>query len=240
MQLGPDGKIYAACASGVKSFHVIHNPDEKGLNCDYQQHGVALPTYNAFSIPSFPNFRLGPLDGSSCDTLGLNNRPISWWRSEPDTLTPLLVNFHDLSYYEPDSWFWDFGDGSVGSNERHPQHMFPEPGDYQVCLTVTNANSSHTLCRTLHFAISAVDNPDVAGMISVSPNPFVNTLNIVLNVSLRSPIFNLYDQMGRKVISTSPTFGISPIETTNLPNGIYFWEVLAVGEVVRRGKIVKS
>jgi hypothetical protein len=240
MQLGPDGKIYANSPSGVKSLHVIHNPDEKGLNCEYQQHGVSLPTYNAFSIPSFPNYRLGPLDGSPCDTIGLDNSPISWWRSEADTLESLRVNFHDLSYYEPNAWLWDFGDGSSGSDERHPVHNFPEPGDYLVCLTVSNANTSHTLCRTLHFTVSAIDNPDVKNSISVSPNPFDNVLNITQSLPLRSPFFYLYDQMGRKVIVQSLALGITQVESSTLPVGIYFWEVIAAGEPILRGKIIKS
>jgi Secretion system C-terminal sorting domain len=36
------------------------------------QHGVQLPTIINFGLPNYPNFRLGPIDGSSCDTLGIN------------------------------------------------------------------------------------------------------------------------------------------------------------------------
>ena len=40
------------------AIHVINNPDAKGKACDFQQHGLKLPTYTE-SIPLFPNYRLG-------------------------------------------------------------------------------------------------------------------------------------------------------------------------------------
>jgi hypothetical protein len=243
MQLAPDGKIYASTTNGVKSMHVIHSPDEAGLGCQYQQHGIELPTYNSFSIPTFPNYRLGPLDGSACDTLGINNLPISWWRSEQDTLDPFKVAFHDLSYYEPNNWAWDFGDAVSGlnntSSNRHPDHLFSAPGEYQVCLKVSNDNGSNTLCRTLKLGNTFTENPDVLERIQVSPNPFSNHLNIALSANLRIPVFRLYDQLGRLVREERLAFGNTDLETLALPKGIYFWQVFATGELVKSGKLVK-
>lgn len=68
-QLAPDGKIYISAPNSVPYYHVIHRPDEKGDKCYLEQHGVRLPTYNAFSIPNHPNYRLGTLAGSPCDTI---------------------------------------------------------------------------------------------------------------------------------------------------------------------------
>jgi hypothetical protein len=239
MQLAPDGKIYSSCPGGLKSMHIIHNPDEPGLACYYEQHGVALPTYNALSIPTFPNYRLGPLDGSSCDTLGIDNLPIAWWRSEQDTLEPLFIYFHDLSYYEPATWSWDFGDGSPSSSERHPQHNFPVPGNYKVCLTVSNANGSNTLCRTLYFNASSAQNPDIVERISVSPNPFRERLGVALSATLPNPVIKLYDHLGRLVRVEHLSFGITEIETGAFPPGMYFWEVTAAGEPIKSGKLMK-
>jgi uncharacterized membrane protein len=198
-----------------------------------------LPTYNALSIPTFPNYRLGPLDGSSCDTLGIDNLPIAWWRSEQDTLEPRMVYFHDLSYYEPATWSWDFGDGLPGSSERHPQHTFPAPGNYEVCLTVSNSNGSNTLCRTLHFNASSAQNPDIIERISVSPNPFRERLAVAMSINLRSPVIRIYNHIGRLVRVEQLYFGITEIETGALPAGMYFWEVTAAGEPIKSGKLVK-
>lgn len=62
-QLGPDDKIYINCNNSVQYLHVIHNPNEPREACNFEQHGIQLPTYNAFSIPNFPNYRLGPAPG---------------------------------------------------------------------------------------------------------------------------------------------------------------------------------
>jgi hypothetical protein len=74
-QLAPDGKIYICSTSSPRYLHVINQPNHPYPECDVQQHGVHLPTRNSFSIPNFPNYRLGPWDGSPCDSLGINNHP---------------------------------------------------------------------------------------------------------------------------------------------------------------------
>lgn len=244
MQLAPDGKIYSSSTGSVSSLHVIHSPDEPGLACQYQQHGIELPTRNTFSMPTFPNYRLGPLNGSPCDTLGLDNLPISFWRSEQDTLDPLAVAFHDLSYYEPTEWHWDFGDPTSGlnnsSSERHPDHLFSDPGEYKVCLTVGNSNASDTLCRTLKLGNTLAENPEVQVRIQLMPNPFRDHLSIALSANLRSPVFRLYDQMGRLVRKKQLAFGITDIDTSDLPSGMYFWEIVSNGSQAKAGKIVKT
>jgi hypothetical protein len=240
MQLAPDGKIYSSATNGTRYLHVIHRPDEEGTACQYQQHGVQLYKYNDFSVPNFPNYRLGPLDGSPCDTLGLNNVPVAWWRYEQDTLDPLLVAFTDLSYYEPANWSWDFGDGSAGSTERHPLHQFPQPGIYQVCLTVSNAYGSDTHCKTLYLGVSAQDNPVLQAQVSVWPNPFQSQLAVaVSSPQLRGGLFRLWDMTGRLVREQRVVLGLNEIETGDLPSGMYFWEVKAGSERAKSGKTIK-
>jgi len=60
-QLAPDCKIYINSQNGSFFLHVIHNPDEPGLSCNLEQHGVPLPYPHQLSMPNFPNYRLGPL-----------------------------------------------------------------------------------------------------------------------------------------------------------------------------------
>lgn len=71
-QLAPDGKIYIATGNGTDKLHVINNPDQPGVSCDIVQHGVQLPSYFQNSLPNHPNYHLGPIDGSICDSLGIN------------------------------------------------------------------------------------------------------------------------------------------------------------------------
>ncbi|OPX65820.1 MAG: PKD domain protein [Methanomassiliicoccales archaeon PtaB.Bin215] len=54
------------------------------------------------------------------------------------------VQFQDLSTDadgELVSWHWDFGDGGT-SNERSPEHVFIEEGDYLVSLTVRDSDGA--------------------------------------------------------------------------------------------------
>ncbi|MBL7796458.1 MAG: PKD domain-containing protein [Saprospiraceae bacterium] len=239
LQAAPDGKIYGSATNGTRYLHVIHNPDEAGTDCQYQQHGIQLLKYNDFSLPNFPNYRLGPLDGSPCDTLGIDNEPKAWWRYEQDTLDALAVEFRDLSYYEPATWAWDFGDGSPASSTRHPQHQYAQPGAYQVCLTVSNQYGTDTHCKTLYLGVTAQDNPVLQAQVLVWHNPFRERFAVALSANLRSPALRLYDAAGRLVLEQRLVFGVNEIEAAGLPPGLYFWEVVAGGERVKSGKSVK-
>ncbi len=58
-RLAPDCKIYCNCYNGCDVLHVVNYPDEPGLACGFEQHGVQLASSNALSLPNFPNYRLG-------------------------------------------------------------------------------------------------------------------------------------------------------------------------------------
>ncbi|MTI22575.1 PKD domain-containing protein [Fulvivirga sp. RKSG066] len=52
---------------------------------------------------------------------------------------PLTIRFENLSQYaEPDSYFWDFGEGEGTSVAADPVHTYYEPGLYTVSLTASN------------------------------------------------------------------------------------------------------
>jgi hypothetical protein len=68
-QLGPDGKIYVSSAGGRRVLHLIEAPDSAGLACRAVQRRFVLKSPIMDAIPRFPNFRLGSLRGSACDTL---------------------------------------------------------------------------------------------------------------------------------------------------------------------------
>jgi len=70
-QLAPDGKIYISTGNGTFHLHVINEPDEAGFGCDLVQHGVELPAYYSNGLPNHPNYHLGPVLGSVCDSLGM-------------------------------------------------------------------------------------------------------------------------------------------------------------------------
>ena len=145
LQLAPDGKIYSI--TGNSKIHSIQEPNRKGKACRMMKRFPFVEKGVSTTAPYYPNYRLGPIDGSFCDTLGLDNHPQANFRWESyDTINPLHIEFADLSYYEPADWFWDF-EGLGTSRETNPAFTFPTPGIYEVCLTVSNVNSTHTTCK---------------------------------------------------------------------------------------------
>lgn len=67
-QLAPNGKIYISTTPTTRYLHVIHAPDSQGVACRLEQRAVLLKTYN-LTLPTLPNFRMGRLLGSVCDSL---------------------------------------------------------------------------------------------------------------------------------------------------------------------------
>ena len=61
----------------------------------------------------------------------------------------LKIEFIDLSIGQAETWLWDFGDGNV-SNLQNPFHIYENPGDFDVTLTVSNANCDDSFTRSLH------------------------------------------------------------------------------------------
>jgi len=238
-QLAPDGRIYVGGLNATFHMHYINFPNRTGSDCEFVQHGLKFEVLYLSAIPNNPNYRLGPLDGSPCDTLGLDNHPLSNWRWEQvDTLAPLQVTFTDLSSYEPATWHWDFGDGTM-SADTSPVHEYAKKGVYEVCLIVSNQYSADTFCQVLYLGVSGVEAPELAQSIQVSPNPFRERLSVSLSSPQRRAVLYLYDLTGRLVRRAPLTYGISEIETEDLAAGMYFWEVESGGIRVKSGKTVK-
>jgi len=63
---GPDCKIYLPSAAGIRYMHVIHDPDQKGAACNFEQHAIRfdipLPSFFHFPIPFY---RMD--EGAPCD-----------------------------------------------------------------------------------------------------------------------------------------------------------------------------
>ena len=111
LQYGPNGKIYLSCWNGGSyAIHVINQPDSLGMACDFQFLGQSVLSVNSVGIPYFPNFRLGALIGSGCDTIpnGIQNlKPIDL-KIEPNPASNLVT----ISYppHESDGWRIDLYD----------------------------------------------------------------------------------------------------------------------------------
>lgn len=72
LMLAPNNKIYMSSTNTIRYLHVIELPDSVGTSCNFRQHGLKLYTRNGFCLPNFPHFRLFDVQGSPCDTLGID------------------------------------------------------------------------------------------------------------------------------------------------------------------------
>lgn len=245
-QLGPDGRLYIQGLNQGFFLHFINFPNRAGDACQFVQHGVETPTLVAREIPNFPNYRLGPLDGSSCDTLGFDNHPLCNWRWEQeDTLSPLQVTFTDLSSYEPANWHWDFGDGT-SSQDTSPVHLYTEEGIYKVCLVVSNQYSSDTLCRLVNLGVSGVGDiglEKISNRFLVMPNPADVALKINSLSELEAEAkFELYDILGQQVCFSNIPIdqATTSVSVANIPAGVYVYRILQVGQLIQTAKLIIS
>lgn len=239
MQRGPDNKIYIPVSFQDHFIHRINNPNAKGMDCDIQQRAIRLPTFVKGTVPTVNTYRLGPVDGSLCDTLDIDNYPVAQFRYEQDTMDFLNIQFVDLSYYDPKSWYWDFGDGYV-STEESPRHFYTNKGAYRVCLTVENNISNHTSCQELNLGTVSIDKVNFEYHISIFPNPVDDYCRIAIHNYLpQEAIIRLKDIKGQlinqKVLLGQETL----IDLSEQSAGFYLYEIWDRGVMLKSGKLVK-
>ncbi len=83
---------------------------------------------------------------------------------------PLATQFSDISTGEIEKRQWSFGDGET-SVEKNPSHIYKNPGNYSVSLTVTGAKLSDTKTLEAFIKVAAPDAP-VAGFSSFTNKGF--------------------------------------------------------------------
>ena len=238
-QLAPDGRIYISNAYSNFVMHRINKPNEKGLACLAKSNSFALKTLGGYGIPNMPNYRLGPIDGSSCDTLGIDNIPWAWWRHDQDTTDYLNFEFTDLSAYEVTEWEWRFGDGMT-SNSQSPIHRYSKNGIYEVCLIAKNKNGADTLCKILNVGTtSTIDDKDQI-KIEIFPNPCKEYFIVnILDYNPEKMHLELFD-LNEKLLLTQRLFeGSNGIELGAVSSGIYFVKIIEQGRVVKSEKVIK-
>jgi PKD repeat protein len=242
MQLAADGRIYGTLAfPSSKRFHVIDRPNLFSPFCNFFQNHINLGNWNGRSSPNIPNYRLGPSDGSPCDTLGLNNYPVSKWRFEANQKdNPFRILFTNLSYYDPHKWHWDFDDGKT-SEFPGPLHTF-ESGLYHVCLTVSNENGSDSTCRWVEILPTSIQeelSQNIAD-VTIMPNPFINQLQIQTKANefhdVQIQIFNMH---GHIMFYQSSVFIPSKLFVPEFPPGLYLCNILEDGKLLTSVKLMK-
>jgi PKD repeat protein len=112
---------------GSEEQNPAHTYDQPGqfsvtLSIDDGEDTITKEQYIMVLAPVSADFEATPLSGTA----------------------PLTVQFQDRSGGEPVAWQWNFGDGSVGSEEQNPAHVYDQPGQYNVTLTIDEGRDSIT------------------------------------------------------------------------------------------------
>ena len=241
MQLAPDGRIYINIPNTNSQYlHVIQYPDRAGLDCEVRQHAIQLPAFNAFTLPNLPWYRLGPEDGSACDTLGLDNLPMAHFRFDPDPSDSLNIIFTDLSAYEPEQWQWDFGDGNGTSTDKDNDYRYVDNGVYEVCLEVSNAYGSDRTCQMVDLGRLTSIIEIATSSLNLYPNPFSNQLWIDWpDFSPAAEIWML-DALGRLIHTELILSANQQLDIDDWKSGVYFYQIVQEGNIKKVGKIVKQ
>ena len=87
--------------------------------------------------------------------------PVADFGQDNATVSPGdTVHFFDSSTPVPDTWFWEFGDGT-NSIEQNPIHLYANPGTYTVMLSVGNTSCRSTTPFGSHqVSVAAVPSVD--------------------------------------------------------------------------------
>ncbi len=222
LELTPDGRIFSRPVSGSYCAHVVNNPERSNISCNFWLHQYIFD-FAYKGLPHFPNFRLGPIDGSPCDTLGIDNHPLAGWRY--DKTGGLGVDFTSVSWYEPTQWQWDFGDPASGASnnsaEKYPSHTFSAPGGYEVCLTVSNQYGSDTKCKMVWVQTVGISpGPADGEAVVFSPNPTAGELRWAGLPAGEAVTVRVYDALGRLRLGRETAEG--RLELSELADGLYF------------------
>jgi len=102
MYRAPDSKIYISTANSTLELHYIKYPDSTGISCDVKQHDLNLPCFQFRANVNHPNYYLGPINGSVCDSLQIGINEISGhdfhFSVSPN---PMIEGYLRISYLLP-------------------------------------------------------------------------------------------------------------------------------------------
>jgi beta propeller repeat protein len=115
--------------------------------------------------------------------------PISDFSATPlSGKAPLKVKFTSISKGSPTAWKWNFGDGSLLSTEKNPEHIYSKAGVYTVKHTAINAYGRDTEIKTKYVNAQVQLKAPVAAF-SASPRSGKVPLKVrFTDKSLNSPV----------------------------------------------------
>lgn len=224
MHLAPDGKIYVVPILYSDDMHIIHAPDLPGDSCNFEMYAIQMPHTYAGTVPNFPNFELGSMAGSTCDTI-FQTPPIAAFTYLQDSNK---ISFKDVSHYFPNGWSWNFGDGG-NSSTQNTSHTYATPGNYTVCLTAQNLYGTDIYCEEIQVDFfTKVRDINLVDGLRIYPNPTRDQLRIeTLNKTGSYTLFNTVGQ----VLLQGNFQGEKVLDVSGILRGMYWLEIELDGAI---------
>ncbi len=90
------------------------------------------------------------------------------------------LSFSDASTGSVFAWIWDFGDGTI-SSDQNPVHLYNAPGTYQVCLQIFTLDSCNSMyCENITISQGTLTY-DVSGSVWAGSNAVSSGIAILMN-----------------------------------------------------------
>jgi hypothetical protein len=151
------------------------------------------------------------------------------------------------------SWTWGDGSGSTGAT---PSHIYATPGNYNICLTISNNyGCNHTYCDSSTYIYKTEDMISVQVVdqlptgiqtfsnqqytFSIYPNPASNSVNIAVTEDLLNSTLTLTDITGRQLANVLLTTANRELSTDGYANGVYFATIRKDGGVYSKKLMIQ-
>lgn len=204
----PDNKIYIA-RNDMMFVDVIHNPNETGTACNYEQGGLFLGEYCYLGLPQCYE--------NHCINAG-------FFAEENIIPEGESIQFNDVSTGEIFSWSWTFPGGSpASSTERFPVISYPAMGVYEVSLTVTGPEGTDTETKTAYIHVGTTNiNEEVpnSGHLKAYPNPTNGT--VTLELPGQECDIRVHNIQGQTVLNQKAHGPFCKLDLGSLQKGAYF------------------
>lgn len=161
--------------------------------------------------------------------------PVAAFTAEP--MENGIIQFFDDSSNNPDSWLWDFGDGTT-STAQNPVHTYTDSGEYTICLTAANSAGEDMVCAAITIVVSSVDEQDFTATFLLFPNPASDILNIKYDKTLFGATATIYNSIGQEVQRSQ--LQNSTLDISRLAPGHYQLQLYTDGEVLPMQPFVKQ
>jgi hypothetical protein len=161
---------------------------------------------------------------STCTKVAVTNllpdADFSWVETDSSTFV-----FQDASAHDPETWQWDFGDGTT-SDLQNPEHRYDSSGVYPVCLIAGNTFGADTICQMINVVLTSIRVAGVELDLQLAPNPFGAQLRVSVQGQIPEPYLEvrILNTWGQEVWSGQLRQALT-VYTQSWTPGLYLLEV---------------